>query len=54
MAQTRAVTLDDFNKSHSMVDLIVLDCLDLSENLGAFSFVPLSEFVGRPSWTKSG
>ena len=22
--------------------------------LGAFSFVPLSEFVGRPSWTKSG
>ena len=21
---------------------------------GAFSFVPLSEFVGRPSWTKSG
>ena len=27
-----------------------------SENkkLGAFSFVPLSEFVGRPSWTKSG
>ena len=23
-------------------------------DLGAFSFVPLSEFVGRPSWTKSG
>ena len=22
--------------------------------IGAFSFVPLSEFVGRPSWTKSG
>ena len=21
---------------------------------GAFSFVPHSEFVGRPSWTKSG
>ena len=26
----------------------------LPEGLGAFSFVPLSEFVGRPSWTKSG
>ena len=21
---------------------------------GAFSFVPLGEFIGRPSWTKSG
>ena len=25
-----------------------------SREFGAFSFVPLSEFVGRPSWTKSG
>ena len=24
------------------------------ESRGAFSFVPLSEFVGSPSWTKSG
>ena len=28
--------------------------LDLSKLIGVFSFVPLSEFVGRPSWTKSG
>ena len=26
----------------------------LARKIGAFSFVPLSEFVGRPSWTKSG
>ena len=26
----------------------------LPQTRGAFSFVPLSEFVGRPSWTKSG
>ena len=25
-----------------------------AQQAGAFSFVPLSEFVGRPSWTKSG
>ena len=33
---------------------VVMGLFEYSWMFGAFSFVPLSEFVGRPSWTKSG
>ena len=43
------------SKNLDSIDVMVESKLGSSRRLaGAFSFVPLSEFVGRPSWTKSG
>ena len=52
---SRNLDLDLMTILH-IIDLggLQISRLELDQTFGAFSFVPLSEFVGRPSWTKSG